>query len=143
MEDYIVNVADKRISKGTLMDALGIEILEISPKKVIGKMPINKATRQPMGMLHGGASVALAETVASVGTDNLIDRDTQQAVGLEINANHIRGKRDGFVIAVGIPLHKGRTTMIWDIRISDEKGELICVSRCTIAIIDRKPVQFG
>ena len=83
--------------------------------------------------------MALAETVASAGTFNLIDPTKQFAVGLEINANHIRGKRDGIVTAVGIPLHKGRTTMIWEIKLTDEDGKLICVSRCTIAIIDRKP----
>lgn len=136
-------MADKNILKGTLVEALGIEILELGQEKVIATMPVCGATRQPMGLLHGGASVALAETVASIGTYNLIDRETQQSVGLEINANHIRGKRDGVVTAVGIPLHKGRTTMVWDIKITDEDGKLICVSRCTIAIIDRKPTNLG
>ncbi len=124
--------------KGTLMEALGIEIVELSPEKVVATMPVNEATRQPFGLLHGGASVALAETVASVGTYNLIDPVRQFTVGLEINANHIRGKRDGVVTAVGTPLHKGRTTMVWDIKLTDEEGKLICVSRCTIAIIDKK-----
>lgn len=124
--------------KGTLMEALGIEIVELSPEKVVATMPVNEATRQPFGLLHGGASVALAETVASVGTYNLIDPVRQFTVGLEINANHIRGKRDGVVTAVGTPLHKGRTTMVWDIKLTDEEGKLICVSRCTIAIIDIK-----
>jgi len=129
----------KRASlKGTLMEALGIEIVELSPEKVVATMPVNEATRQPFGLLHGGASVALAETVASVGTYNLIDPVRQFTVGLEINANHIRGKRDGVVTAVGTPLHKGRTTMVWDIKLTDEEGKLICVSRCTIAIIDIK-----
>lgn len=82
--------------------------------------------------------MALAETVASVGTFNLIDRATKASVGVEINANHIRSKRDGIVTATGIPLHKGRTTMVWDIKHTDEDGKLICVSRCTIAIIDIK-----
>lgn len=124
--------------KGTLMEALGIEIVELGPEKVVATMPVNEATRQPFGLLHGGASVALAETVASVGTYNLIDPVRQFTVGLEINANHIRGKRDGIVTAVGTPLHKGRTTMVWDIKLTDEAGKLICVSRCTIAIIDIK-----
>ena len=127
--------------KGTLMEALGIEIVELGPDKVVATMPVNEATRQPFGLLHGGASVALAETVASVGTYNLIDPTRQFTVGLEINANHIRGKRDGIVTAVGLPLHKGRTTMVWDIKLTDEEGKLICVSRCTIAIIDRKPEE--
>ncbi|HZK83910.1 MAG TPA: hotdog fold thioesterase [Desulfosporosinus sp.] len=124
--------------KGTLMEALGIEMVELGPDKVVATMPVNEVTRQPFGLLHGGASVALAETVASVGTYNLIDPLRQYTVGLEINANHIRGKRDGIVTAVGTPLHKGRTTMVWDIKLTDEEGKLICVSRCTIAIIDIK-----
>ncbi|MFS8630987.1 MAG: hotdog fold thioesterase, partial [Bacillales bacterium] len=94
-------------------------------------------TRQPLGFLHGGASVALAETVASVGAFDLIDQETEAAVGLEINANHVRGKRDGTVTATGTLLHRGRTTMVWDVRITDEEGRLICASRCTIAIIER------
>ncbi|SHN83939.1 uncharacterized domain 1-containing protein [Desulfitobacterium chlororespirans DSM 11544] len=101
-------------------------------------MPVNEATRQPVGLLHGGASVALAETVASIGTWNLIDQKTQAAVGLEINANHLRGKREGIVTAIGTPLHKGTRTMIWDIRINDEDDKLICISRCTMAIIDQQ-----
>ncbi|TGE38540.1 hotdog fold thioesterase [Desulfosporosinus fructosivorans] len=129
-------IANRTSLKGTLMEALGIEIVELGPEKVVATMPVNEATRQPFGLLHGGASVALAETVASVGTYNLIDPVRQFTVGLEINANHIRGKRDGIVTAVGTPLHKGRTTMVWDIKLTDETGKLICVSRCTIAIID-------
>ncbi len=131
-------MTDRNTLKGTLMEALGIEIVELGPEKVVATMPVNEATRQPFGLLHGGASVALAETVASVGTYNLIDPVKQFTVGLEINANHIRGKRDGIVTAVGTPLHKGRTTMVWDIKLTDEAGKLICVSRCTIAIVDIK-----
>lgn len=120
----------------TLVGALGIEITEVTPDKVIATMPVHASTRQPMGILHGGASVALAETVASVGTWNLIDQDRQIAVGLEINANHIRSKDSGIVTAIATPLHKGKTTMVWDIRIVDEQENLICVSRCTLAIRD-------
>lgn len=127
-----------KILKDTLMEALGIQIVELENDRVVATMPVMGATKQPFGMLHGGASVALAETVASVGTYNLIDQDHQQCVGLEINANHLRGKRDGVVTAVAIPLHKGRTTMVWDIKITDEEQKLICVSRCTIAIINVK-----
>ncbi len=130
--------AEKTILKDTLMEALGIKIVELDQQRVVATMPVMGATRQPFGMLHGGASVALAETVASVGTFNLIDQVNQRAVGLEINANHIRGKRDGIVTAVGIPLHKGRTTMVWDIKITDEEEQLICVSRCTMAITNIK-----
>jgi len=125
-------------TKDTLIEALGIKFVELSEQRVVATMPVLAIARQPFGLLHGGASVALAETVASTGTYNLIDREKQQAVGLEINANHIRGKREGIVTAVGIPLHKGRTTMVWDIKIMDEEDKLICVSRCTMAIINIK-----
>jgi 1,4-dihydroxy-2-naphthoyl-CoA hydrolase len=131
-------VAELVNMKGTLMEALGIQIIEVNPDRVVATMLISDATRQPSGMLHGGASVALAETVASVGTYHLIDRKNQITVGLEINANHIRAKQNGVVTAVAVPLHKGRTTMVWDIRIKDEDERLICVSRCTMAIVDKR-----
>ena len=98
-------------------------------------MPVHGPTRQPYGILHGGASVVLAETIASVGTGNLINRETHAAVGLEINANHIKSKKDGLITGTGVPLHKGRTTMVWDVRLTDEAGKLICVSRCTVAVV--------
>lgn len=122
----------------TLAGALGITYEELSEDRVVMKMPVGPKTWQPYGLLHGGASVALAETAASVGTAINIDQETQQAVGLEINANHVKGKRDGTVTAVATPLHKGRTTMVWDIKISDEAGQLICVSRCTVAIVPKR-----
>ncbi|MED5042055.1 hotdog fold thioesterase, partial [Geobacillus stearothermophilus] len=90
---------------------------------------------QPAGLLHGGASVALAETVASIGAYALVAPTTAHVVGLEINANHVRVVRRGTVTATGTVLHRGRTTMVWDVRITDEQGELVCISRCTIAII--------
>lgn len=124
--------------KGTIADVLGIKITELADDRVVATMPVHDATRQPFGLLHGGASVVLAETVASIGTWNLIDQENEQAVGLEINANHIRSKRDGLVTAVGTPLHKGKSTMVWDIKLTDEEGKLICVSRCTVAVINKK-----
>lgn len=120
--------------KETILGALGIEVTEVTPDKVIATMPVHAATHQPFGLLHGGASVVLAETVASMGTWNLIDQETEIAVGLEINANHLRGKQEGIVTAIGTPLHKGRTTMVWDVKIVDEDEKLICISRCTVAI---------
>lgn len=122
----------------TLIGALGIEITDIGIGTITATMPVDERTRQPMGFLHGGASVALAETVASVGAYELVDKNTEAVVGLEINANHIKGKRDGVVTAVGSLLHQGRTTMVWDIKIVDESNQLICTSRCTIAIIKLK-----
>ena len=127
----------KNAIEGTMIQALSIDIMELTPERVIATMPVNEATRQPTGLLHGGASVALAETLASIGTWNLIDQEKQAAVGLEINANHLRGKKDGMVTAVATPLHKGRTTMVWDIKIRDESNQLICISRCSIAIINQ------
>lgn len=124
--------------KGTLIDTLGIKVIEIGETQVVATMPVNEATRQPFGLLHGGASVALAETVASLGTYYFIDSDEAYAVGIEINANHVRRKKDGLVTAVAKPLHQGRTIMVWDIRINDEAGNLICVSRCTMGIFPKK-----
>lgn len=125
-------------NQNTLAEALGIQITELTPEKVVATMPVHPPTHQPFGYLHGGASVALAETVASVGTWNLIDQQTQACFGLEINANHIRSKRDGIVTATATPLHKGRTTMVWDIKITDEADKLICVSRCTVAVVPQQ-----
>ncbi|WP_438312029.1 hotdog fold thioesterase [Sporosarcina sp. FA9] len=122
----------------TMMGALGIKVIELSAERAVATMPVHAATHQPFGLLHGGASVALAETIASVATWNLVDQENELAVGLEINANHIRGKKDGIVTAIATPLHKGRTTMVWDIKIVDEEENLICISRCTMAIVKKK-----
>ncbi|WP_328703105.1 hotdog fold thioesterase [Alkalihalobacterium elongatum] len=122
----------------TILGALGIEVTEVSEDKVVATMPVHAATHQPFGLLHGGASVVLAETVASMGTWNLVDQENEVAVGLEINANHLRSKTDGIVTAIGTPLHKGRTTMVWDIKVVDEQEKLVCISRCTVAV-KKKP----
>jgi 1,4-dihydroxy-2-naphthoyl-CoA hydrolase len=128
----------KEFVKGTLLEALGIELVEISMGKVIATMPVDERTRQPFGVLHGGASVALAETVASLGAYALVDQEKEIVVGLEINANHIRSVRDGKVTAIGTVLHRGKSTMVWDIKITDEQEQLVCVSRCTIAILQKE-----
>ena len=117
---------------------LGIELIELAESHVVATMAVDDRTRQPYGILHGGASVALAETVASFGATALIDRERFAAVGLEINANHLRPMRDGVVRAVGRPLHVGRTTQVWSIEITDESGRLVCVSRCTLAVVERR-----
>ena len=121
--------------RDTIMEAIGIEVAELSAERVVATMPVHGPTKQPFGVLHGGASVVLAETVASLGTYNLIDQESQLAMGLEINANHIRAKSEGLVTAVGTPLHTGRKVMVWDVRITDEDDKLICVSRCTVAVV--------
>jgi 1,4-dihydroxy-2-naphthoyl-CoA hydrolase len=120
-----------------LAGVLGIEILEITEQQIIATMPVDERTLQPFGLLHGGASMALAETVASFGATSLIDRERFIAVGQEINGNHIRPKASGVVTATGRPVHVGRTSQVWSIEIVDEQGRLICISRCTMAIVAR------
>ena len=120
-----------------LPDALGIEIVELSGRRVVATMPVDQRTRQPFGILHGGASVALAETVASLGASAAVDSNRQVAVGMEINANHIRPKSDGMVRATGTPIHIGAKTQVWAVEIVDEQDRLICVSRCTLAVVER------
>ena len=121
-----------------LPDALGIEIVELSGRRVVATMPVDQRTRQPFGILHGGASVALAETVASLGASAALEDDGQVAVGMEINANHLRPKADGIVRATATPIHVGAKTQVWGVEIVDEQGRLICVSRCTLAVVDRR-----
>jgi uncharacterized protein (TIGR00369 family) len=125
--------------QGTASEALGITIVEATEDRLVATMPIGPNHRQPGGYLHGGISVVLAETVASLGSMLHIDLERQMAFGLEINANHLRPKRDGLVTATGTPLHIGRNTHVWDVRIVDEQGKLICVSRCTVAVVSRPP----
>ena len=119
----------------TLINTLEIEILEASPDKVVATMPVQPKVHQPFGLLHGGASVALAETIASIGAFLSVADQGMVAVGLEINANHLRGVRDGIVTATATPIHKGRTTQVWSIEIKNEEGKMVCISRCTLAII--------
>jgi uncharacterized protein (TIGR00369 family) len=136
--DPIPLLADLRaLATRGLADALGIELLELHPTRVVATMPVDDRTRQPFGILHGGASVALAETVASLGATANVDREEFVAVGLEINANHLRAKSEGVVTATATPIHIGRTTHVWDVRIVDERGRPVCASRCTLAIRPR------
>lgn len=124
------------VSRG-LADTLGIEMVELTRDRCVATMPVDDRTRQPFGILHGGASVALAETAVSLGAWLNIDHERFAAVGLEINANHIRSKRDGVVRATATPVHRGRTTQVWAVEITDEEGRLVSVSRCTIAVVPR------
>jgi 1,4-dihydroxy-2-naphthoyl-CoA hydrolase len=125
------------LSDNTMGQHLGMEFVEVGEDFLKGRMPVDHRTRQPYGLLHGGASVALAETLGSVASAFVVDRSQYNAVGLEINANHLRGVREGFVTGVARPLHLGKTTHVWDIRIHDEKEKLVCVSRLTVAIIKK------
>jgi uncharacterized protein (TIGR00369 family) len=123
----------------TLLTTLGIEIVSATTDRVEARMPVGPRVHQPFGLLHGGASVALAETVASVGAYMNVDRTRENVVGIEINANHLRAKRDGEVRAVATPVHVGRRTQVWEVRIADEEGKLVCMSRCTLAVVPSTP----
>lgn len=122
---------------GGLLATLQMEVVERLPERVVVRMPVTAAHHQPLGYLHGGASVALAETAASIG-GNLRCGADHVAFGQEINANHLRPVRSGVLTATATPLHVGRTTQVWDVKIRDEDEHLICVSRCTVAVIPRQ-----
>lgn len=126
------------LSENTLVQHLGIAITEVGKDYLVGTMPVDKRTHQPLGLLHGGASVALAETLGSIAATITLDIKKQYAVGLEINANHIKSAREGIVIGVARPIHVGKKTQVWEIKISNEQNQLVCISRITMAILDRK-----
>jgi len=125
-------------SVNTMAAFLDIKFIEIGPDFLKATMPVSIKTLQPYGLLHGGASAVLAETVGSVASSLIIDNTRQICVGIEINCNHLRAKKDGNVIATAEPLHIGATTHVWDIKIRDEKEKLICVGRLTVAILKKK-----
>ena len=118
----------------TLIGHLGIELTEMTKERVAGTMPVDSRTHQPFGLLHGGASVVLAETLASVAAQ-MNAAPGEMAVGLEINANHLRGVRSGKVHGVATPVHVGRRTQVWSIDIRDDAGKPVCISRCTLSVI--------
>lgn len=128
--------AVQSFSKNTIASHLGIEFTEIGADYIVAKMPVDHRTHQPFGILHGGASVVLAETLGSIASFLCLkDPDNQHAVGLEINANHLRSAKEGFVYGKVTPIHVGRTTHIWDIKITNEENKLVCISRLTVAIV--------
>ena len=130
----------RAVARPSLIDTLGITVEELGTERVVATMPVDERTRQPFGILHGGASVALAETVISLGAWRNVDRARYAAVGLEINANHIRARTDGIVRAVATPVHRGRSTQVWSAELRDEEERLVCVVRCTIAVV---PLERG
>ncbi|WP_018127996.1 hotdog fold thioesterase [Balneola vulgaris] len=141
IEESLKPKADLYFHKmGTHMGhALGIEFEVIQRDKLVATMPVNENTVQPFRILHGGASVVLAETLASVGAWFSLDEDSKTAVGVEINANHIRSvKEGGMVRGTATPIHQGKKIQVWETRIEDERGKLVCVSKCTLAIVERK-----
>ena len=134
-----IQLADfKDFGKNTLGDLLGMEFTEIGANCIKATMPVDHRTKQPYGLLHGGASVALAETLGSVGSSLVIDPAKFHCVGLEINANHVRGVSEGFVTGIATPVHIGGSTHIWDIKIYDQQDRLVCISRLTVAILQKR-----
>ena len=132
-----VTLADlNAMSKNTAMEPLGIRFTELGPDYLRGTMPVDKRTHQPYGLLHGGASVLLAETLGS-SAGGLCAPEGKGVVGIEINANHLRGVREGVVTGTARPLHVGGSTQVWEIRIEDEAGRLVCISRLTLAVVSR------
>jgi len=128
----------KPLGPNTMAAHIGIEWIEVGQNFIKAKMPVDHRTNQPYGLLHGGASCVLAETLGSVASAMVIDHSKFYCVGIEINANHVRGVKAGHVTGVVLPLHLGNTTHVWDIKIYDEKEKLVCVSRLTVAILTRK-----
>jgi len=122
----------------TMIDNLGIEFLEVGDDYVKARMPVDRRTIQPFGLLHGGASVALAETLGSVAANLCVDREKKMCVGLEVNANHLRPVPNGFVYGVARPVHVGDATQVWEIRILNEQDKLVCISRLTLANLDKQ-----
>ena len=120
---------------------LGIRFSAVTEDSIEATMPVNERTRQPFGILHGGASVVLAETVGSVASWFVVDHDRYAAVGQEINANHLRPVREGLVTACCKPVHLGKTSHVWDIRLTDDRGRLVCISRLTVAIVERNKIK--
>ncbi|MGB0495064.1 MAG: hotdog fold thioesterase [Kangiellaceae bacterium] len=127
------------LRKNTLVGTLGIEVTDFGDDYVTARMPVDKRTHQPMGMLHGGASVSLAETVGSLAATMAVD-ENYYCVGLEINANHLKSTKDGHVHAKATPIHIGRSTQVWDIKIENDAKQLVCASRLTMAVLKRKSI---
>jgi 1,4-dihydroxy-2-naphthoyl-CoA hydrolase len=127
----------------SLVELLGIRVTEVGEDFLRGTMPVDARTRQPFGLLHGGASVALAESLGSLAGTMCLDAGKEMAVGLDINANHVRAVTAGIVTGTARPLHVGRSTQVWEIRIEDEQARLVCISRLTLAVVPRRPPNAG
>ncbi|MGH8138523.1 MAG: hotdog fold thioesterase [Steroidobacteraceae bacterium] len=127
-------------ARNTLVEHVGIRVTEVGPDFVRATMPVNSHTHQPMGVLHGGASVALAETVGSLAANMCVDPEVHICLGQEINANHLRPVSSGIVTATARPYHIGGRSQVWHIEIRDQKDKLVCVSRLTMAVVERPKV---
>ena len=128
--------------QGSLIGHIGIEVIEIGEDYLKARMPVDQRTKQPAGVLHGGASVVLAETLASWAATFSVDSARHHCVGLEINANHVRSASSGFVYGTARPIHLGRSTHIWEVRVTNEEDKLVCISRVTMAVLDT-PNRYG
>ena len=128
-----------KFNQGTAIKNLGIEIIEITESTVSAKMPVDERTKQPMGLLHGGASVLLIESIGSIGSSLMVDLEREYPVGLEVNANHLGSASSGFVIGTGKVIHEGKKTHIWSVEIRDEESDrLISIGRLTVMIVEKK-----
>jgi 1,4-dihydroxy-2-naphthoyl-CoA hydrolase len=126
------------MTQGNMLSHVGIEFTDVGKDFISAKMPVDERTKQPYGLLHGGASVVLAETLGSVAAGMSVDQEKQACVGLEINANHVKSATRGFVHGTARPVHTGRSTHIWEIRITNEDEQLVCISRITLAVLNKK-----
>ena len=127
-----------RMCQNTLVEHLAIEFTEVGDGTISARMPVDPRTHQPFGVLHGGASLVLAETLGSIAANCCLDTEKQYAVGLDINANHLRAVKSGWVYGITSPIHIGKKTQVWEIRISNEENVLVCISRLTVAVLDKK-----
>jgi len=134
-ENIIKLISDR--SKGTMVSALGIEITDLGDEYISGKMPVDERTKQPFGLLHGGASAAFAETLGSIGAGNQVDLEQYSVVGIELNSSHLKAVKSGWVYGKATPIRIGRTIQVWDINITNEKDEAVCKSRLTLAVIKK------
>ena len=124
-------------STSTMVENLGIEIIDVGQNFIFGKMPVDERTKQPFGLLHGGASVALAETLGSIGAGMQIDHSSQSVVGIEINANHLKSVKSGWVFGTATAIRIGRKIQVWEIDIKDKNDNYVCKSRLTLAVIEK------
>ena len=134
-ENIIKLISDR--SKGTMVSALGIEITDLGDEYISGKMPVDERTKQPFGLLHGGASAAFAETLGSLGAGNQVDLEQYSVVGIELNSSHLKAVKSGWVYGKATPIRIGRTIQVWDINITNQKDEAVCKSRLALAVIKK------
>ena len=134
-ENILKAVNDR--SRGTMVSTLGIEITDFGDKHISGKMPVDDRTKQPFGLLHGGASAAFAETLGSIGAGSQVDLERYSVVGIELNSSHLKAVKNGWVYGKATPIRIGRTIQVWDINIKNDNDEAVCKSRLTLAVIKK------